>query len=183
MSVSKTKIAKIEKKLEKFSGLIRVIIKRTTSRINQEDIDDIQQEVKIKIWKELQKSEKKIHDLNSYICRVAYTTTCSIMKNLSMQKKILSTQYEEDTKKSEEKNSWKTHTPEYHLEKQEKMDFIRKSVDSLVDSRRQVVKLYLLGRNSIEIAEFFGWSEGKSRNLLYRGLADLKKILRKGHGT
>ena len=181
MNFSKKKIPRIEKRLEKFSGLIRVTIKRTSSRINQEDIDDIEQEVKIKIWKELLKSEKKIYDLNSYICRVAYTTTCSIMKDFSKQKKMLATHDEEETKMSEQKDSWKIHTPDYHLEKQEIMEFIRKSVDSLINSRRQVVKLYLLGRNSIEIAEFFGWSEGKSRNLLYRGLADLKNILRKDH--
>lgn len=181
MNFSKKKISRIERRLEDFSGLIRVAIRRTSTRISQEDIDDIEQEVKLKIWKELLKSEKKIYDLNSYVCRVAYTTTCSIMKNSSMQKKIFYTQDEEVIKVSEQKNSWKTHTPDYHLEKKEMLKSIRKSVDSLIDSRKQVVKLYLLGRNTNEIAEYFGWSEGKSRNLLYRGLTDLKKILREKH--
>jgi len=31
--------------------------------------------------------------------------------------------------------------------------------------------------NVNEIAEFLGWTEGKTRNLLSRGLADLRKIL------
>ena len=132
MSISKTKLSKVEKNIEKFTGLIRATIKRTSSRINQENIDDIEQEVKIKIWKELQKSEKKIHDLNSYICRVAYTTTCNIMKNLSLQKKVLSVQYEEETKKSEQNNSWKRHTPDSYLEKLETKEFIRKAVNSLI---------------------------------------------------
>ena len=68
--------------------------------------------------------------------------------------------------------------PDYQFEKKEIMEIIKESVDSLIESRRQVVKLYLLGMDLDEISEFFGWSDGKARNLLYRGLADLKKKLR-----
>jgi len=51
-------------------------------------------------------------------------------------------------------------------------------VDSLLDSRKKVVKLYLLNMTLEEIAGFFNWTPHKTRNLLYRGLNDLKKILK-----
>lgn len=56
-------------------------------------------------------------------------------------------------------------------------NILRQSVDFLLDSRRKVVKLYLLNMTLEEIAEYFNWSLHKTRNLLYRGLNDLKKIL------
>jgi RNA polymerase sigma-70 factor (ECF subfamily) len=37
--------------------------------------------------------------------------------------------------------------------------------------------MYLAGHPREEIAEVLGWSEAKTRNLLYRGLADLRARL------
>jgi RNA polymerase sigma-70 factor (ECF subfamily) len=37
--------------------------------------------------------------------------------------------------------------------------------------------MYLTGHPREEIAELMGWTEGKTRNLLYRGLADLREKL------
>jgi RNA polymerase sigma-70 factor (ECF subfamily) len=37
--------------------------------------------------------------------------------------------------------------------------------------------MYLAGYSREEIADFLGWSEAKTRNLLYRGLADLRNRL------
>jgi DNA-directed RNA polymerase specialized sigma24 family protein len=57
-------------------------------------------------------------------------------------------------------------------------DVVERAVDSLLESRRQVVKLYLLNLSIQEISSYLNWSVDKTRNLLYRGLADLKKKLR-----
>jgi RNA polymerase sigma-70 factor (ECF subfamily) len=37
--------------------------------------------------------------------------------------------------------------------------------------------MYLAGYDSAEITQLMGWSEAKTRNLLYRGLADLRALL------
>jgi DNA-directed RNA polymerase specialized sigma24 family protein len=58
-------------------------------------------------------------------------------------------------------------------------EIIGRAADALIDSRRNVVKLYLLNMSLEEIARFYGWSRHKTRNLLYRGLSDLKKSLKK----
>jgi RNA polymerase sigma-70 factor (ECF subfamily) len=55
---------------------------------------------------------------------------------------------------------------------------VGKAVDGLIESRRRVVKLYLLNMSIEEISLYFHWSKDKTRNLLYRGLNDLKKILK-----
>jgi len=55
---------------------------------------------------------------------------------------------------------------------------VGEAVESLMDSRRRVVKLFLLNMTLEEISIFLDWSEAKTRNLLYRGLDDLKKKLK-----
>ncbi len=52
-----------------------------------------------------------------------------------------------------------------------------RAVEARAGSRRVVVRLYLAGYKREEIAEMLGWSEPKTRNLLYRGLADLRGAL------
>jgi DNA-directed RNA polymerase specialized sigma24 family protein len=39
------------------------------------------------------------------------------------------------------------------------------------------VRMHLMGHSREEIARVLGWSEAKTRNLLYRGLADVRERL------
>lgn len=65
-----------------------------------------------------------------------------------------------------------------HLSAQEPLrEKLTEAVGLLIESRRRVVKLYLMDLTIEEIAAFYGWSKNKTRNLLYRGLADLKRLL------
>jgi RNA polymerase sigma-70 factor (ECF subfamily) len=51
------------------------------------------------------------------------------------------------------------------------------AINSLIDTRKKAVKLYLLNLTLDEIAIVCNWSRDKTRNLLYRGLTDLKQKL------
>lgn len=57
---------------------------------------------------------------------------------------------------------------------------LARALDGLLTERRVAVRLHLEGKDRAEIAALTGWSEAKTRNLLYRGLADLKAILTGG---
>ena len=52
---------------------------------------------------------------------------------------------------------------------------------ALNSNRARAVRFYLQGYNTREIAGLCDWTESKARNLLYRGLAELKQMLR-GYG-
>jgi RNA polymerase sigma factor (sigma-70 family) len=177
MNTSTEKIDAIERIINDFSSLIRSAIRKTSPSIDQPQMDDIEQEVKIKIWKEILKSEKKILNLGSYIWKVTYTTTCRIMKTLSTERKLRWSQGDEFLNIDEKIASERASSPNHHLENKELMDIVKESVDSLIESRRSVLKLYLIGMDQPEITEYFGWSEAKVRNLLSRGLEDLRRSL------
>ena len=171
------KFLAVEETIERFSLLIRSAIRKTCPSIDKSDMDDIEQEVKIAVWKEIRKSEKEIRNLGSYIWRVAYTTTSKVMKRLSEQRRALIDPQDEALEHEEKFKTSQTELPEVQLQNKELAEIIRESVDSLIDSRRQVVKLYLSGLTADEMTKYFGWSDGKARNLLSRGLADLRKGL------
>jgi RNA polymerase sigma-70 factor (ECF subfamily) len=52
------------------------------------------------------------------------------------------------------------------------------AVAELPEEQRRAVGLYLQGMTSQDVADLMGWTEPKSRNLIYRGLKDLRKSLR-----
>ena len=50
-------------------------------------------------------------------------------------------------------------------------------VADLPSGRREVVRMYLAGYGREEIGALLGWTEAKTRNLLYRGLENLRQSL------
>ncbi|MBN1223930.1 MAG: sigma-70 family RNA polymerase sigma factor [Candidatus Aminicenantes bacterium] len=177
MTYRENKIDTLECDIEGFTRLIRSAIRKTCPYIDRLDMDDIEQEVKINIWKEILKSEKEIHNLGSYIWRVTYTTTSRIMKKVTGQRKLLRTRHEISEVVKMEDGKDLLRSPDHRFEYKELLEIIKISINSLIDSRRAVLKLYLMGMTTEEISEFFGWSMAKVRNLLSRGLADLRKKL------
>ena len=59
---------------------------------------------------------------------------------------------------------------------------VRRCLGRLQERRRIVVGLYLLGHKLSESAELLDWRFNQVRNLLYRGLADLRRCLA-SHGV
>jgi RNA polymerase sigma-70 factor (ECF subfamily) len=69
------------------------------------------------------------------------------------------------------------------VEARELGDLIEAALADVPVSRRAVVRMYLDGYGSGEIGLLLGWTEAKARNLVYRGLADLREVLaRRGIG-
>jgi RNA polymerase sigma-70 factor (ECF subfamily) len=67
--------------------------------------------------------------------------------------------------------------PHGELERSELGRQISGAIETIPASRRPAVRMYLAGYPREEIAGLMGWTEGKTRNLLYRGLADLRDRL------
>jgi RNA polymerase sigma factor (sigma-70 family) len=67
--------------------------------------------------------------------------------------------------------------PETRLEAQEAAERVSTALEKLDERRRPVVRMYLAGYGHKEIAGLLGWSTAATRNLLYRGLADLRADL------
>lgn len=159
-----------EKFLENFAQFIRIHICRFNLSKYGLDQEDIIQEVRIKLWK-LLSSEKYIANYPSYIKKIVNSSVIDQIRKLRREDCII--KYEKQKYISELEHQY------HQLSKPKNLEAtIGNAIDSLKESRRQVVKLYLLNLNITEIASYLNWSHAKTRNLLYRGLADLRKILK-----
>jgi RNA polymerase sigma factor (sigma-70 family) len=157
--------------IKRFSGYIRSNIQKYSLYKFGADFDDILQEVKIKIWKVLH-NEKKIANYSSYIKKIVNSSVIDYFRKFKREEGVY---LFEISKKITEHNN--PYVPNIY-EQMDIKDLVGKAVEELIESRRKVVKLYLLNMSIEEIALYFKWTKDKTRNLLYRGLSDLKKILK-----
>ena len=67
--------------------------------------------------------------------------------------------------------------PARSVEESELAALLAQAIEAITPSRRPVVRMHLAGYSREEVAALMGWSEAKTRNLLYRGLADLRERL------
>lgn len=173
MNQRKSKSKEFEAVINRFTLFIKAYIQKYNLQKNGIDLDDIIQEVKIKIWKILE-DEKKINNYPSYIKKIVDSSVIDTLRKLKREEKILI--HERQKIISEQKRNYRNRT-EISLDKNLKK-IIAQSIDLLLESRRKVVKLFLLNMTIDEIAALFHWSKDKTRNLLYRGLNDLKNMLK-----
>jgi len=158
--------------INNFANLIRIHINKFNLPKFGLDPEDIAQEIKIKIWGIL-RSEKEIGNYPSYIKKIVHSSVIDVLRKRKRDEGIYS--YVKQNKISETRKDYaaELQNEEYYKE------IIAAAVDSLIESRRRAVKLFLLGMTIEEISTFYSWSQHRTRNLLYRGLADLKKMLKK----
>lgn len=162
---------KFNQLIRDFSQYIQFHIHKYNPQKKGIDPDDISQEIQIKLWKIINKN-KNIQNQAAYIRKVVNSTVIDFLRKKRREEGIYI--YAKQNKISEIKNPYLDN----ELDMGEFKRIVDSALESLIDSRRKVVKLFLLNMTIEEISIFFNWSKNKTRNLLYRGLADLKKILK-----
>lgn len=171
MNSDEEKIREFEVIINRFSRFVKANIQKFNVQKNGIDPDDILQEVKIKIWKILE-DKKKIKNYASYIRKIVDSSIIDQLRRSKREKGIFIN--EKHKLVSEQKSNYLTNISNDISAK----EIIGRAVDSLIESRRKVVKMFLLNMTIDEIAIYYKWTRDKTRNLLYRGLSDLKKILK-----
>jgi RNA polymerase sigma factor (sigma-70 family) len=156
--------------LDKFSASIKASIRRFGLERSGIDPEDVFQEVRIKLWKKFA-HEKNISHQASYINRVVNSALIDQIRKARRQEKLI---YHEKQKWLVEEQG----RPDASAQDSVFREMIFEAADSLMESRRKVVKLFLSGLTMDEISLTLNWSKDKTRNLLYRGLSDLKRKLK-----
>jgi RNA polymerase sigma factor (sigma-70 family) len=147
-------------------------------RLAPAEVDEVFQEVRIRVWSAIGTSEKIARLPASYVYRTAESAALDFVRRRRARR--------DDTTDSIELAG---DGPNAELRSPEPFeagvlgDLIEAAVADVSLSRRGVVRMYLDGYGSGEIAVLLGWTEAKARNLVYRGLADLREALsRRGVG-
>ncbi len=160
--------------IERFSGLIKALVLKNLYQ-SRVDPEDVEQEVRFKLWRFLKKGNK-IDNLPSFIMKAVYTITMDELRKMRKQMPpgdlvelkhlcLLS---------QEVSGSPLGESPEALLEQRELNGKLREAIESLSENRKQVLRLYIQGMSVDEICAFYGWDRVKVRHFLYRGIEDLR---------
>lgn len=136
------------------------------------DLDEVVQDVRIRLWRA--RNAERIPDTSSsYVYRTARSAALDLVRRRRMSRAVPGgvdgTAVERLTEPSA--------GPDRATEDAELAEVVFQEVRELIDSRRVPVRMHLLGYEAHEIADRLGWSGAKTRNLLSRGMADLRARL------
>jgi RNA polymerase sigma-70 factor (ECF subfamily) len=167
----------LEELVTRFAAMVRRVAWR--HRLDDADVDEVMQEVRIRLWRSHgvhgtggEGSEQIARAPASYVYRAAVSAALDLLRRRRAQRAGMTVPIEEDDVVTHEAQG-----PEGELAASELAERVAGAIDTIPASRRPAVRMYLAGYPREEIAQLMGWSEAKTRNLIYRGLADLRERL------
>ena len=146
--------------------------------LHQEDLDELLQELRVRFWRA---RKEGLRDLSAgYVRRTAISAALDIIRRRRVGRNVSI----EDEEIGAPPLATMAAGPAELLDQSELAQRVARAVDGLAPQRRAAVRMYLDGYRREEIAGLLRWSDAKTRNLLYRGLADLRTVLlAQGIGT
>jgi RNA polymerase sigma-70 factor (ECF subfamily) len=160
----------LESLVNRYAGALRSIAARY--RLTPPDRDDLVQEVRVRLWKAID-SERMDSIPTSYL----YRTATSAALDLIRRRRTSREDSMDDVPAVERSLADAALRPDQAAQLSDLALQVDRAIEAIPESRRRVVRMYLAGYNSTEIGALMGWSEAKARNLLYRGLGDLRERL------
>lgn len=171
---------RIDAVVEEYRAFLRDAVARLCPRDMGLQFDDIVQESSIRLLRALE-SERDIRDLASYAYRIAATTTIDAIRRTRARReeqlRVEGDGDDEDRGPHVVPDS-PDRSPEREAGRSELLRKVESAVARLPENRQRAVRLHLEGMTTAEIGSLMEWTEPKARNLVYRGLADLREALR-----
>jgi RNA polymerase sigma-70 factor (ECF subfamily) len=149
---------------------------RSTARrhgLSEDEIDDAIQDVRIRLWRALETGEKIRRAPASYLHRTVMSAAIDFIRRRRVRREFVVKDNDVSALNIEDPPA----RADRSLDESEVAAQVASAIDEIVETRRAVVRMYLAGYERHEIASLLGWTEAKTRNLLYRGLDDLREKL------
>jgi RNA polymerase sigma-70 factor (ECF subfamily) len=131
-------------------------------------VDDVEQNVAIALWRAMPGEQTPRHPA-SYLYRAAVRETVRVLRS----------RHEAGRVELLEDHRDQSPAPEKILESKELGMTIREALSQLAPARRRAVQAHLMGFDVREIMDSQDWSYNRARNLIARGMADLRRELEK----
>jgi RNA polymerase sigma factor (sigma-70 family) len=164
----------------RFESLVRKVGWR--HGLDGDDLDEVMQDVRLRLWRARGGSEQILDSSASYVYRTAMSAALDLIRRRRRTTGLPGPVRDDPVSKEEVIDQLPSTlpgggSPERLLEATDVEHAVQVAISHIPMSRRPVVRMYLLGHPQMEIATLMGWSEAKTRNLLYRGLADVRAQL------
>ena len=167
--------------LQDYQPVLRHAIRQTLPAASSSDTDDIVQETSLRLLRAV-RDKRPIENLRSYAYRVAVSAALDAMRRLKRRREDPlepAGDGQEDSSRGHHERPYgaRSSHPERRAAQRQTLDRINRLMAELGDNRRRAVALHIRGLTPAEIGDLLGWTETKSRNLVYRGLRELRSKL------
>ena len=133
--------------------------------LSSHDLEEVTQDVRVRLWNLIERDGIGADINATYAWRAASSAAIDLVRRDRMQRSAMTVTIE--------------HAPMPHApDDTDLLARLAEALRALQPSRRVAVRLHLDGSSLDEIAKTLGWTNAQARNQVYRGLADLKRILR-----
>ena len=151
----------VDEVVKRFSSFIRGSASRHgLSNVEQ---DEAIQDVRIRLWKALQTSENIRSAPASYVYRATVSAIVDyVRRRRARREDVLEESAEQIARRSDEADA--------RVRAVDVEAAVERALAVLPGPRQAVVRLHLAGYDRFEIADLLGWTEAKTRNILYRSL-------------
>jgi RNA polymerase sigma-70 factor (ECF subfamily) len=161
----------LEALLGRYSAMVRSVARQRG--LDACDIDEVLQDVRLRLWRSIEANQGVSKASTAYIYRTAVSAAldCIRRRRRAQAGSLTIT------------SSWSVIPPsndssDRRVERKELGTRIEEALSALDARRAAAVSLYLSGYALRESATLLGWTDAQTRNLLYRGLEDLRRVLR-----
>ncbi len=161
----------VEELVHRYAGLIRLAVRRVAGPRAEEIAEDVEQQVALNLLRRMESSEQIIRHPASYLYRAAVREAVRAIREERRRyqgRVFLEDREVEDPVVAQEGSELRDTGRE-----------IMKAMAGLQPKRRRAVAAHLMGFTVQEIMEMWGWSYNTARNLISRGMADLRAELGK----
>ncbi len=166
--------ARLKEVLERYGKRLRMVVESHCGRDRGLDADDIEQEVRIKLWKMLE-SDKTLDFPASYIQKVVATTVIDALRRAEVRH---AESLDTDVEPAVDPSFSGPMQPDRHAGHGNWGALLLRCIAELPERRRLPVQLALQGFKAEEIATMTGCTVAAAQQLSYRGIEDLKVRLK-----
>ena len=157
--------ARIERLVLEWSEVIRTAGRRYG--LSPADLDEVRQDVRLRLWHAMQRpGEREI--TASYGYRAAASAAVDLLRRHRASRGRATVEPEAVAGPSLDEGVLEARLGE--------------ALAVVPESRRVAVRLHLNGHSLADVARVLHWTPAQARNQVYRGLADLKRVLQDAQG-
>jgi RNA polymerase sigma factor (sigma-70 family) len=163
-------VTTFEALVPRYARLIAAAVMRVGGRAALVHREDIEQQVLVDIWRHLEREQNIVHP-SSYIYKAAVRET---VRHLRRERARAADPLEAEGASENEARGG----PFTAAASQEKATQIEASIRELAPDRQRAVRAHLMGFDVREIMTMYGWTYQRARNLIARGIGELRRSLR-----
>lgn len=156
------------------------VIRRAALRYGllEDHFDELVQDVRLRIWRALESRGGDPATLApSYGYQAAVSAAIDLLRSLRSRRRMSTATLEEAADSAALSRSHPA------ASESDLLDALERALLALPEDRRVAVRLHLSGQDLKEIVVLTGWSPARVRNLVYRGLGELRMALSRGEDT